>query len=118
MRHAAHFLLGRDTRRLPDVSPTLTVLEYLRTVEQLCGTKEGCAEGDCGACTVVLGEADGGGMRYRAVNACIMFAAALDGKQLLTVEHLRRRRRRAASGAAGDGGTAMPRNAASARPAS
>lgn len=89
MRHAAHFLLGRDTRRLPDVSPTLTVLDYLRTVEKLCGTKEGCAEGDCGACTVVLGEAAAGGMRYRAVNACIMFAAALDGKQLVTVEHLR-----------------------------
>ena len=64
------------------------MLEYLRLEEKLCGTKEGCAEGDCGACTVVLGEPDGGGVRYRAVNACIMFAPALDGKQLLTVEHL------------------------------
>jgi xanthine dehydrogenase small subunit len=88
MRTAAHFLLGQETRDLRDVSPTLTVLEYLRTVEKLRGTKEGCAEGDCGACTVVLGETNGHDMHYRAVNACIMFTPALDGKQLLTVEHL------------------------------
>jgi len=89
MRDEVRFVLGREPRRLRDVSPTLTVLEYLRTVENLCGTKEGCAEGDCGACTVVLGEADGDRVHYRAVNACIMFVPALDGVQLLTVEHLR-----------------------------
>ena len=89
MRDAIRFVLGNSTRELRDVSPTLTVLEYLRTVEYLCGTKEGCAEGDCGACTVVLGEPQASAMRYRAVNACIMFVPALDGKQLLTVEHLR-----------------------------
>jgi xanthine dehydrogenase small subunit len=66
----------------------MTVLDYLRTVEKLSGTKEGCAEGDCGACTVVLGEPAGDGVKYRAVNACIMFAPALDGKQIVTVEHL------------------------------
>ena len=64
------------------------MLEYLRTVENLRGTKEGCAEGDCGACTIVLGEPRGDGVHYRAVNACIMFTPALDGKQILTVEHL------------------------------
>ena len=90
MRDMARFLLGVEPRSLRDVSPTMTVLEYLRTVEKLCGTKEGCAEGDCGACTVALGEPGGDGMRYRAVNACVMFAPALDGKQILTVEHLRR----------------------------
>jgi xanthine dehydrogenase small subunit len=89
MRDEARFLLGHEPRHVRDVSPTLTVLEYLRTVEKLCGTKEGCAEGDCGACTIVLGEPDGERMRYRAINACIMFVPALDGKQVITVEHLR-----------------------------
>jgi xanthine dehydrogenase small subunit len=88
MRGEVLFLLGQEPRSLREVAPTLTVLDYLRTVENLCGTKEGCAEGDCGACTVVLGEPDGGTMRYRAVNACIMFTPSLDGKQILTVEHL------------------------------
>jgi xanthine dehydrogenase small subunit len=89
MRDSIRFLLGRSSRQLRGVSPTLTVLEYLRGTERLCGTKEGCAEGDCGACTVVLGEATGKAVSYRAVNACILFVPALDGKQLLTVEHLR-----------------------------
>jgi xanthine dehydrogenase small subunit len=89
VRNVIHFLLGSDPRQLRDVSPTLTVLEYLRNVEHLTGTKEGCAEGDCGACTVVLGEPHHDTIRYRSVNACILFIPALDGKQLLTVEHLR-----------------------------
>lgn len=89
MRQAVRFLLGNEPRHLSEVSPTLTVLDYLRTVESLCGTKEACAEGDCGACTIVLGDAADGHMHYRAVNACILFVPALDGRQVLTVEHLR-----------------------------
>jgi xanthine dehydrogenase small subunit len=89
MAGAIRFLLGHERRELRGVDPNLTVLNYLREVERLTGTKEGCAEGDCGACTVVLGELDGERLRYRAVNACILFVPQLDGKQLITVEHLR-----------------------------
>ena len=86
---ALRFVLGGEVRTLADVDPNITVLNYLRTVERRTGTKEGCAEGDCGACTVVLGELDGSRIRYRAVNACILFLPVLDGKQLITVEDLK-----------------------------
>lgn len=89
-RSDIRFLLGNEERSLRDIDPQMTVLEYLRFNERKVGTKEGCAEGDCGACTVVLGEPDGNGsMAYRTVNACIQFVPTLDGKQLLTVEHLK-----------------------------
>ena len=89
MRDTIRFLLGDEVRSIAGISPTRTVLEWLRGEARACGTKEGCAEGDCGACTVVLGEPAGEGMVWRAVNACILFLPALDGRQLLTVEHLR-----------------------------
>ncbi|HEV2676176.1 MAG TPA: xanthine dehydrogenase small subunit [Aliidongia sp.] len=82
------FLLDGAVRTVGEFDPTLTVLEFLRETERRCGTKEGCAEGDCGACTVVLGEPVDGAVRYRAVNACILFLGALDGKELVTVESL------------------------------
>ena len=66
------------------------MLEYLRRHERRTGTKEGCAEGDCGACTVVLSEPDGeGGLKHRAVNSCIQFVSVLHGRQLTTVEDLK-----------------------------
>ena len=71
--------------------PTRTVLEWLREDAHCTGTKEGCAEGDCGACTVVLGELDDAGkLALRPVNACIQFVPTLDGKALFTVEDLKR----------------------------
>ncbi len=70
--------------------PTTTLLQYLRTLPGHHGTKEGCAEGDCGACTVVLAEPDGAdGLRYRAVDSCLVFLPMLHGKQVITVENLR-----------------------------
>ncbi len=86
------FVLDGETVALDDVDPTATVLDHLRYGMGRTGTKEGCAEGDCGACTVLIGEADAGGaaIGWRAVNACILFLPMLDGKALLTVESLSR----------------------------
>ena len=85
---SVRFVMGGQPVELSGFDPQLTVLEWLRTRVRRPGTKEGCAEGDCGACTVVLGEWVDGGMRYRAVNACIQLLATLDGCQLITVEDL------------------------------
>lgn len=87
---AVHFLLDGEVVTLRDVDPTRTVLQYLREDKLRCGTKEGCAEGDCGACTVVVAELndDKSRLRYRAINSCIQFVPTLDGKELITVESL------------------------------
>jgi xanthine dehydrogenase small subunit len=72
------------------LTPATTVLKYLRAQPGHKGVKEGCAEGDCGACTVVLGELHaGGGIRYRAVDSCLLFLPMLHGRQLITVENLK-----------------------------
>jgi xanthine dehydrogenase small subunit len=77
---------------LPQVPPDRTLLEVLREDLGATGTKEGCGEGDCGACTVVLGEAvdtpDGPRVRYAAINSCIRLAHSIDGMALWTVEDL------------------------------
>jgi len=88
MPQGIRFILDGRVRELDGVDPTLMVLDWLRGAERRCGTKEGCREGDCGACTVVLAELASGELRYRAVNACILFLPALDGKALFTVESL------------------------------
>ena len=75
------------------VASDMTVLRYLRTQQSLPGTKEGCGSGDCGACSVLLGEcslddAGNGQWQYQAINGCITFIAQLDGKSLITVDAL------------------------------
>ena len=84
------FLLDGRLVCVENAPRTMTVLEYLREVAHRTGTKEGCAEGDCGACTVVLGQLDAQGDRveYRAVNSCIRFLPTIDGHELVTVESL------------------------------
>ena len=90
-RSSIRFLLGRETREIRDLDPGLTVLDWLRGEARRTGTKEGCNEGDCGACTVVVVRPEGGRLSYRAVNSCIQFMGTLDGCQLLTVEDLRQK---------------------------
>lgn len=82
------FLLDGQVIEVDVSDPTGTVLDYLRYSLRRTGTKEGCAEGDCGACTVLLGELAGDVVEWRAVNACILFLPMLDGKALRTVESL------------------------------
>ena len=82
------FLLDEVIVEIADAAPTATLLDHLRYRLRRTGTKEGCAEGDCGACTVLVGEAAGDGIAWRAVNACILFLPMIDGKAVLTVESL------------------------------
>jgi xanthine dehydrogenase small subunit len=97
IRNAIRFLLNGKEVALPSVAPDATLLDFLRLERSLRGTKEGCAEGDCGACTVLVGRLSGGRLNYESVNACIRFTGSLDGSHVVTVEHLR-----------GDAGTLHP----------
>jgi xanthine dehydrogenase small subunit len=86
------FIRRGEIVSLSNVPPERTLLELLREDLGATGTKEGCAEGDCGACTVVLGELAPGpagqGLRYRAINSCIRLAHSVDGMALWTTEDL------------------------------
>ena len=87
-QQTVRFLLGWDVVEVAVTDTHQTVLQYLRGEARLTGTKEGCAEGDCGACSVIVGESINGQVSYSAVNGCILFLTGLDGKQILTVEHV------------------------------
>ena len=80
------FLLNGHMHRVADIDPTTTLLQWLRRTQRLTGTKEGCAEGDCGACTVVVGTLFDGAPSHRAINACIAFLPMLEGTSITTVE--------------------------------
>lgn len=91
MSQTVRFHLNDRPIEEAEAPPTTTLLNYLRQRLRLTGTKEGCAEGDCGACTVViLDDAAPGGPQYRAVNACLMFLPMVQGRRVYTVEALRR----------------------------
>jgi xanthine dehydrogenase small subunit len=84
-----YFALNGEITAVRNIAPTKMVLNFLREDLGKTGTKEGCAEGDCGACTVVIGELHGDRLAMKAVNACMQFVPTLDGKALFTVENLR-----------------------------
>lgn len=83
------FLLNDTEIRLTEAAPGDTLLDFLRLGRGLTGTKEGCAEGDCGACTVLVGRLHHGALVYEPVNACIRFLASCHRCHVVTIEHLR-----------------------------
>lgn len=85
--HPTRFLLN-DRAVATTEPPGLLVLDYLRRRARLTGTKEGCKEGDCGACAVLVGELDGERVDYQPVTSCLMPLGELQGKHLVTVEGL------------------------------
>ncbi len=87
-RASIKFLYRGDVVELADVGPNEILLDYLRLRRGARGTKEGCAEGDCGACTVALGTLQDGVVRYEPVNSCIQLLGMIDGKELIAVEDL------------------------------
>lgn len=88
MGETIRFLLDGQVHEVKGANPTTTLLEHLRGPMRRTGTKEGCAEGDCGSCTVLVGESEGDKVAWRAVNSCIQFLPMLHGKALMTVESL------------------------------
>lgn len=88
MSDPIRFMYKGAVHSVNESAPTQTILQHLREDLHCTGTKEGCAEGDCGACTVVVAELQGGEVQMKAVNACIQFLPTLDGKALFTVEDL------------------------------
>jgi len=83
-----HLLLNITAIEIVDPAADTTLLQWLRESQHLTATKEGCAVGDCGACTVIVGELEHGAIVYRSVNACIALLGSLDGCHLITLDIL------------------------------
>ena len=88
IRSEIRFILNDHDVLLSQIGASDTLLEYLRLNQGLHGTKEGCAEGDCGACTVLVGRLHAGSLRYETVNSCIRLLPSLDGCHVVTIEYL------------------------------
>ncbi|MGL1921862.1 MAG: xanthine dehydrogenase small subunit [Hyphomicrobiales bacterium] len=88
MAQEIEFIRNGKRVSVKDFGPTESLLDYLRLTEDSYGTKEGCGEGDCGACTVVLGRQLNGKMHYRPVNSCIYFLGMANGQEIITVDDL------------------------------
>ena len=86
MSEPIRFIYQGAVREVSGAAPTQTILQHLREDLHCTGTKEGCAEGDCGACTVVIGSLENGQLQMKAVNSCIQLTPTLDGKALFSVE--------------------------------
>ncbi|MEN3366007.1 MAG: xanthine dehydrogenase small subunit [Burkholderiales bacterium] len=89
MSEPLRFYYRGAVQTVANASPTRTLLQHLREDLHCTGTKEGCAEGDCGACTVVIGDLKDGKVDLKTVNSCIQFLPTLDGKAVFTVEDLK-----------------------------
>ncbi|NBR10722.1 MAG: xanthine dehydrogenase small subunit, partial [Alphaproteobacteria bacterium] len=87
-RSTISFLRRGQRIDVSNADPRMTLLEWIRLSERSTGTKEGCAEGDCGACTVVLARERHGRLVYEPVNACILLLGQADGAEVITVEDL------------------------------
>ena len=86
MTDVISFLLNDKPVQIKDLAPTTTLLEYLRDHIAQTGTKEGCAEGDCGACTVAILDRRGPDATWRSINSCLVLLPMLHGKEVYTVE--------------------------------
>ena len=90
MREKITFVLNNEIEQVSGIAGDTTLLNWLRQTKRLTGSKEGCGEGDCGACTVVVARRqDDGSMRWHPVNACIQFMGMLEGTSVTTIEGLR-----------------------------